>query len=402
MNRKKIGPGVTSAILSLSLLTVMAGAAVAPALNTIQEYFSGTNSMLVQMIISIPALFIVITSLVFPALCRKFGARTLLLAGLLLYTVGGCIAGLFSNIYLLLAMRALVGIGVGIVMPMSTGLLAFYFEPSRQDRLMGYSSALNQLGGSVATLLSGLLATITWRISFLVYLMGLISIVLTLIFMPNDNIGQKKEKKEQNSGTFRTYYPFIIAMFLLMFIFFIYPADFAIETAKEGVIPQSQVAVIMALMDALGFAGGLAYSALGRRSGLRAKYVTPLLFLISYALLAFVGGYFAAIVGSVLIGAGSGFGIPFLISTASKRAGKTAGTTVLPLISAALYLAQFLTPVILSTVEAAFGGLGFLHLPYVTAVAVSVFFFVWQAVTIRSAKRTSVEEKQETEERLAG
>ena len=56
------------------------------------------------------------------------------------------------------------------------------------NRYGSLSSAANQLGGVVATLLAGVLANISWRMSFLVYLMGLISIVLCLIFMPNDRI----------------------------------------------------------------------------------------------------------------------------------------------------------------------------------------------------------------------
>ena len=153
-------------ILSLSLLTVMAGAAVAPALGVIQEYFADSSPVLVQMIISIPAIFIVITNSIFPRLCKKFGAKALTMIGLLLYTVGGCIAGAFSQIVLVLIMRAFVGIGVGIIMPLSTGLLSFYFPPEKQAKLMGYSSAMNQMGGVVATLLSGVLATISWRLSF--------------------------------------------------------------------------------------------------------------------------------------------------------------------------------------------------------------------------------------------
>jgi len=54
--------------------------------------------------------------------------------------VGGCLAGAFSNIWLVLAFRALVGMGVGIIMPLSTGLLSFYFPPEEQDKLMGWSS----------------------------------------------------------------------------------------------------------------------------------------------------------------------------------------------------------------------------------------------------------------------
>ena len=45
---------LTVSILSLSLLTVMAGAAVAPALNTIKAYFSDVNQTVTQMIISMP------------------------------------------------------------------------------------------------------------------------------------------------------------------------------------------------------------------------------------------------------------------------------------------------------------------------------------------------------------
>ena len=67
------GKGLAVSILSLSLLTVMAGAAVAPALGVIQAYFSGTSQTVVQLIISIPALFIVITNLCFPALSRRAG-----------------------------------------------------------------------------------------------------------------------------------------------------------------------------------------------------------------------------------------------------------------------------------------------------------------------------------------
>lgn len=172
------GKTLTVSILSLSLLTVMAGAAVAPALGVIQAHFADTDQLFVQMVISVPALFIVITNFIFPKLCKVFGARTLVLMGLLLYAVGGCAAGLFDNIFAVLVTRALVGIGVGIIMPLSTGLLSYYYRPEQQVGLMGYSSAMNQMGGVIATLLSGLLANISWRVSFLVYLMGLISIVL--------------------------------------------------------------------------------------------------------------------------------------------------------------------------------------------------------------------------------
>ena len=367
----------TAAILSLSLLTVMAGAAVAPALGVIKAYFSSSDPVLVQMIISMPALFIVLTNAVFPALCRRFRARTLVLLGLLLYTVGGCAAGAFSAILPVLLMRALVGMGVGIIMPLSTGLLSFYYPPEKLDGLMGLSSAMNQMGGVVATILAGLLANLSWRASFLIYLMGLLSIVLCLVFLPNDSIAPPKGENETRGTVLRTYFRYILAMFLLMSAFFLYPANFALETTAEGLIPQGAIALIMAMMDFIAFLGGLLFVQCKVLLGGKMKYLAPALFLAGYLLLALVGGWFGTLAGSVCVGFANGVGIPYLISQASVRAGRTAASTVMPLLSAALYLAQFLSPILMGAVRGAFGDVS--HLPYCFAAVLSAAFLLWSA-----------------------
>lgn len=382
-------------ILSLSLLTVMAGAAVAPALGVIQEYFADSSPVLVQMIISIPAIFIVFTNSIFPRLCKRFGAKTLTMIGLLLYTVGGCIAGAFSQILLVLIMRAFVGIGVGIIMPLSTGLLSFYFPPEKQAKLMGYSSAMNQMGGVVATLLSGVLATISWRLSFLVYLMGLFSIILCVIFVPNDRIHRsetsaadrdaEESASPDDKGVFRQNYVYIISMFLLMTTFFLYPANFAMETVQDSVIPARYIASIMAGADLIAFFGGLLFVALKKICGRFARFLAPLLFLAGYLLLL-AGGWFGVLAGSACIGFANGVGVPFIIFEASVRAGKAAATTVMPLISAALYLAQFLCPILMSIVRMLFGS-NVSHLPYCFAVVLAVFFCFW-SVLIPSERAT--------------
>ena len=184
--------GLLAAILSLSLLTVMAGAAVAPALDAIRAHFAEEPVALIRLIISMPALFIALSSPLFPALAKRFTAKVLALGVLVCYVVAGVAAGIADNIWVLLAFRALLGFSVGIIMPLSTGLLSFYFPPEKMDRLMGYSSAMNQMGGVVGTLLAGLLATVSWRTSFLVYLMGVICIVLCAVKLPNDRLGDRK------------------------------------------------------------------------------------------------------------------------------------------------------------------------------------------------------------------
>ncbi|MDO4544531.1 MAG: MFS transporter [Bacillota bacterium] len=379
MSEKKTNNNqLVCAILSLSLLTVMAGAAVAPALNVISGHFSTVDPLFIQMIVSVPALFIVVTNLAFPLFCQKIKTKALVSIGLVLYTFGGCVAGLVDNIFFVLISRALVGIGVGIIMPLSTGLLSYHFHHDKQEKLMGYSSAMNQMGGVIATLLAGLLAHISWRTSFLVYLMGLFSLILCLLFIPNERLHSEKTKVSGNA--FKKNFLFILAIFLLMVTFFIYPTNYAMETMKDGTIPLSLVAIIMAGMDLIAFFGGLAFVHINRVFKEKAKYTAPVLFLVGYGFMALSGGWFGNILGSAIIGFANGAGVPYIMSAASKKEGKMAAVTVMPLISAALYLAQFLTPLIVSAITWLLGGFHIPHLPYFIAMGSGILMLltIWR------------------------
>lgn len=386
-------------ILSLSLLTVMAGAAVAPALGVIQEAFSGASQLAIQLIISMPALFIFLTNMVFPRLSAKFGSKTLVLAGLFLYTVGGVAAGLFHNIVLLLVMRALVGVGVGIIMPLSTGLLAYYYPPEAQSKLSGYSSAMNQLGGVIATLLAGILSGISWRASFLVYLLGLVSIVLCALFLPNEKLNgtAKGEEAEHVSvlTSLKTYYKYVVAMFLLMSCFFIYPANYAMETlAFDTMVPAKLISVIMAFADVVAAVGGFLFFHIMKTFKGLTKVVAPALFLAGFASL-FVGGWVGILLGSALIGFANGAGVPFIISQGSMKAGKSAAATVMPLVSAALYLGQFVSPFLMSAVSGVFGG--FRHPAYLFGMVVSALFLFWSlTIKVQVSSEVPLAKKEKT------
>ena len=146
----------------------------------------------------------------------------------------------------------------------------------------------------------------------------------------------------------------------------------------------------MAWADFIAFFGGLAFVAIKRIFGRYMKFAAPVCFLMGYILLSLHGGFTGAIAGSFLIGLANGTGIPFIISAVSIKNGKTAATTVMPLISAALYLAQFLCPFLMSAVTSVFGA-ETSHLPYRTAAVLSVVFLLWSAL-IREAVPASEKE----------
>ena len=397
MKKKQTTKGMMYAILSLSLLTVMAGAAVAPALGTLQEHFAGAGSTTVQLIISMPALFIFLSSFIFPKLCERLGSRTIVLIGLVLYVAGGCMAGLVDNIAAVLVFRAIVGCGVGLIMPMSTGLLSYYYPPEQLDRLMGLSSAMNQMGGAIATFIAGILATVSWRAVFLVYLMGLVSLVPVIMFLPNDRISGKNADADQQDdiaagdqakkSPLREYLIYVAAMFILMSAFFIYPSNYAIETAKEGFLSQHGIATVMALMDVVAFLGGLCYVKIRGLVGSGAHFAAPALFCAGYLTLAFAQGAALSVIGSFMVGFANGAGIPCIIAAASHKAGREAVSTMMPLLSAAMYISQFLSPFIMSAVTNIAGGAAFRHLPFIWAGVLSVALAVLAVYMKRSEGR---------------
>lgn len=269
----KTGSGkLTWTVLSISLLTVMAGAAIAPALGIIRDHFADAPDMLVQLIVSLPALLIIVTNLLFPWLCSLIKTRTLALTGLLLYVLAGAGCFFVDNIWVLLAMRAVLGVSVGMIMPLSTGLLAYYFPPEKQAGLMGLAAAMNQMGGVVATLLAGLLANISWNYAFLVYLLGLIAVVLVLLYLPNERL---KGGSGPSLSLLKRFHPSVVGMFLVMILFFIYPTRFAISAHAGTELSNNAITLIMVGLDVVAFFIGLVFGKMmrGFRHGM--KYLPP-------------------------------------------------------------------------------------------------------------------------------
>jgi len=369
---------VTATILSMSLLTVMAGAAIAPALGIIKEHFATAPDLYVQLIVSIPALLIIITSLFFRSISKRLRTRSIAIIGLMLYVLAGAGCFFVRDIYVLLAMRALLGLSVGLIMPLSTGLLAYYFPPTELARLMGLSAAMNQMGGVVATLLAGLLATIEWNYAFLVYILGLIALVMVFLWLPDEQLSS--HDKQGNAFQPRhllKFHPSVIGMFMLMLIFFIFPTNFAIIAGQQTSLQAHSITIIMVGLDLVAFCVGLAFGHLMKAFRRPIKYFAPLCFLLGYGCYL-VGNVSCLLIGSALIGVAAGVGVPYLNTIASIKGGKNSATTVMPLLSAALYLGQFIAPIIVMPLASIFCP-GEVTGPYIVGVILSLLFLfqVW-------------------------
>lgn len=374
MQTRQISGRLTFTILSISLLTVMAGAAMAPALWAVKAHFADKPDLLIQFIVSLPALFIIVTNLCFPLLCRVAKTKSIAVAGLVLYVVSGTGAFFLEDISAILVLRALLGVSVGMIMPLSTGLLSYYFPPEDQSRLMGLCAAMNQAGGVIATLIAGVLAKVGWNYAFLVYSMGLFVLILVLLFLPNERLETPK-----GSGGFvrniKRFYPSVLGMLLLMICFFIFPTNFSAVCVRTTNLDPIAVTIIMVALDVVAALVGVAFGGMMRRFRLSVKYFAPTFFLLGYLCFATSPSLPSLLVGCLFIGIANGVGVPYLNTIASIKAGQDAATTVMPLLSAALYAGQFLSPLVATPLAAKFFPGNVLGI-YWIACAFSVLFLL--------------------------
>ena len=376
MEKKRVFKKVTATILSMSLLTVMAGAAIAPALGIIKAHFSDASAMQVQFIVSMPALLIIVTNLFFLPLSRILRTRAIATTGLLLYVVAGAGCFFIDDIWLLLLLRAILGISVGLIMPLSTGLLAYYFPPEEQARLMGLSAAMNQMGGVVATLLAGLLATIEWNYAFLVYLLGLIALAMVWLWLPDEQLGSANKRGVPfQPRQLLKFHPSVVGMLLLMMIFFIFPTNFAVVATQQLELQTELITLIMVGLDVVAFFVGMVFGGVMNRFRQSVKYFAPTFFLIGYAAYL-VPNVLMVVLGSAFIGVANGVGVPYLNTIASIKGGKNSATTVMPLLSAALYLGQFVSPIIVTPASHILFGSTDLTGPYKIGIALCMLFIV--------------------------
>jgi EmrB/QacA subfamily drug resistance transporter len=126
-----------------------------------------------------------------------FGKRRIFLIGIVCFTVTSLACGLATSQGLLVAARALQGIGGAIVDAVALSLIVSLFtEPGERAKAMGIYGFVCAGGGSIGVLLGGLLTNaFSWHWIFLVNLpIGMAIYVLCLRLLPADRVPAVRER----------------------------------------------------------------------------------------------------------------------------------------------------------------------------------------------------------------
>jgi EmrB/QacA subfamily drug resistance transporter len=113
------------------------------------------------------------------------GPKRVFLGAAALFTVASLACGLATDVYLLVALRALQAVGGGAFVPAATGLVAEQFGDQR-DRAVGMFTSIFPIGGIVGPVIGGVLVTyLSWRAIFFVNVpLGIVLVAVGAVVIP--------------------------------------------------------------------------------------------------------------------------------------------------------------------------------------------------------------------------
>lgn len=333
-------------IIAISMATVMAGAAISPALGLIAKAFPDASPTMIKLILTAPSLIIIPFSFLSSYLTSLMTKRKIILIGLIIYLIGGIGPQFVSTIEVLIAFRMLLGAGVGLVMPLSMSLINDYFTGKERTKMMGYNSAFSNFGGIITMLLAGWLATFGWRTPFNVYFLGLFIFIMIFFFLPK---GEVQEPVEHNKKTKipLAVFGYALAMGGIMLAYYSIATNMALFLEENSIGGASIAGVVVSFTTV----GGMITSLLLVQLEFTLKrFVMPVMLTgmgIAFFILTFTNSLPLVMLSVTLIGFGQGSLFPIIILKVLDRVVPYHSDRAVAITSSFTFLGQFLSPLVL-------------------------------------------------------
>lgn len=334
-----------TAVLSISLLNILMNAGIVPVLSILAAALPDAAPAALKFTLSISSIFCVVFSLLTGYLDRYIPRKVLLSIGLIFYAAGGAGGGLVNSITGLLFTRALIGIGGGICIPLSTAYIADLYDGEERRKTIGDSLFAANLGAMALPLIGTWLAQVNWRLGFLIYLVALLALVLAWLYIPDLPITKATSQPKKKLFYFSD--SVLWAAFLYFFVMVLFvalPSNFSLFVQEENLGTPSTAAWLTTFSTLSAMLISPLFSRIYR---VISKWMLTIgLFLcgIGFAILSALPGLWASLAGNILIGGGLGMLHPLFPYMAMQTTLRENSTSALALVSSGFRLGTFVSP----------------------------------------------------------
>lgn len=344
-------------LLISGCMSVLGATLIAPNLPRMQAHFAHVPHVefLVPIALSIPALVIALLSLLVGALADRFGRKTLLIGGLLVFAAVGVAPIWLDSLYAIVATRAGVGLAEALIMTCCTALIGDYFEGAQRERYLALNTTFASISAVIFIAIGGALGEFGWRVPFALYAISLplAGIMLLMLWEPRHGAAAPAPHGHAPAAVATGFSMrallAICATTLAGGVFFmVVPVHIGYLLNGVGITSPATVGMIAAGNQGAVVAGSLLFAWLSRGSigNVGRLALSSLLISTGYLIVGIAEGAAGFVIGTCVAGLGCGVLLPTLLCwtmgqlPAARRALGTGAWM------AAFFLGQFFTPIV--------------------------------------------------------
>ena len=167
---------------------------ISPALGTITSYFE-TSEAEAQLLLSGFFLSMAIAQLVYGPLSDLYGRRPFLLIGLILFSLGGLLAGLSQSMGMLVSARIIQGLGAAAIVSIVRVIINDTYNRLEGASAFALMSMIMSIVPIISFVFGGLICDlIGWRgTMFLIFISGLLLLTIVFLTLPETNYKKNKD-----------------------------------------------------------------------------------------------------------------------------------------------------------------------------------------------------------------
>jgi len=366
---------IQTALLMIATLGIMSGITIVSSLPLISHTFSSIPHIefLSKLMLTIPSIIIALFSPFAGHIVDRFGRLKPMYVGIFLFVLGGSSGFYLHDFYVILVGRAILGVGVSLIMTSSTALIGDYFSEEKRHAFMSKQGMTTALGGIIFITTGGLLAQLHWSYPFAIYLVPL----LFVPFLFRTLYEPQKHTHTEEVNTKTNLLPVYLTAFCVMVLFYMLPTQFPYLIVNTLGGKAQTIGFVIATAMIFNALTSMQYAKIKARFSFIQIYAATF---ILFALGLFIISQATSITGVFFATApmGMGFGLLivntnawFLSRVPAHKRGRASGV-----LTSSFFLGQFASPILFEPIVSTYDIQTLFLMVSVLSVCVSVVLFV--------------------------
>lgn len=319
-----------------------------PAISDMVSDLAITNSTVAGMLTTLPSLTCIPTVLLCGKLCESVNKKYVWAIGVIIWILGGFGATWFHTAGMVLVFRGILGLGVGLVVPLLSAIPLDFYEGKRAATQVGIQLGVSGIWAGIAAAVAGMLMSHGWRAAFSLHLVAIPVLILGFLLIPkkptvtDSSTAEVPEGEVVDKGKLGG----VVLLFALMLLLFMLPyytgyGYVALLAEAEQTATAAQIGAGFSAASICAAIVAICFGFIQRIFKFATASVGCLVLLIGYVLIL-AGQPGTIIVGLAFLGMSAPLLIPNCLSRAAQSTSLAKQTMAQSIVLIGMYLGMFL------------------------------------------------------------